>query len=499
MVCVMRSLPRFEHRYSRLPQRLYQHCKPEMVRSPRLIAFNAALAAELGFDLEALPGREELARYFSGNALPPDAQPVALAYAGHQFGHFVPQLGDGRAILLGELVDEQGNARDIQLKGSGQTPFSRGGDGRAPLGPVLREYLVSEAMHAMGIPSTRALAAVTTGEPVYRERRLPGAVLTRVAASHVRIGSFQYLAARGDIEGLRQLADQVIERHYPQLLAEDGGERYLALLEAVQQRQAALIARWMGVGFIHGVMNTDNAAVSGETIDFGPCAFMEAYHPGMVFSSIDQGGRYAYGNQPGIGAWNMARLAETLLPLIDSDGEQAAERATEVIERFSDCFHAQWLSVMRAKLGLAQAESGDRALAEALLQAMQGGRADFSLTFRRLGDCAASPDADAALLELFEDSTAMVAWLSQWRERLNAEAVPDQRIAERMRGVNPVYIPRNHLIEQVIQAAVEEEDFRPFEALSQVLATPYQEQPGQERYALPATSAEQVLRTFCGT
>lgn len=491
--------PEFSLRYSHLPERFYQRCKPTPVRSPRLIAFNQPLAEELGFDMTALPGREELAQYFSGNSVPPGAVPVAQAYAGHQFGNFVPQLGDGRAILLGEVVDHNGHLRDIQLKGSGQTRFSRGGDGRAPLGPVLREYLVSEAMYAMGIPTTRALAVVTTGEPVYRERRLPGAVLTRIAASHVRVGTFAYFAARGDVDGLRLLADHVIERHYPELAALADEQRVLALLQAVQERQAALIARWMGVGFIHGVMNTDNTSVSGETIDYGPCAFMEAYHPGMVFSSIDQSGRYAYGNQPGIGLWNMARLAETLLPLIDPDAERAARRASEVIERFPDQYDAEWLAVMRAKLGLATAEEDDRELIEELLQAMHGGRADFTLSFRRLCDCAESSLADAALLELFEDSSAMGAWMMKWRERLLREVAPGQTVAERMRAVNPLYIPRNHLIEQVIQAATEEDDFMPFRTLSAVLAQPFLKQPGRDRFALLAAPDEQVLRTFCGT
>lgn len=491
--------PEFALHYSRLPERFYQRCNPEPVRSPRLIAFNRPLAEELGFDMAAVPSDPQLAQYFAGNTVPPGAEPVAQAYAGHQFGSFVPRLGDGRAVLLGEVVDRHGQLRDIQLKGSGQTPFSRGGDGRAPLGPVLREYLVSEAMHAMGIPTTRSLAAVATGEPVYRERRLPGAVLTRVAASHVRVGTFAYFAARQDVEGLRLLADSVIDRHYPQLAALADEQRYLALLEAVQARQASLVAKWMGVGFIHGVMNTDNTSLSGETIDYGPCAFMEAYHPQQVFSSIDQGGRYAYGNQPGIAAWNMARLAETLLPLIDADGERAVELATSVIERFFDSYQAEWLGVMRAKLGLAQEAEGDAALIEALLQAMHGGRADFTLSFRRLSNCAESPSADTALLALFEDPGAMTEWLPRWRDRLAAEAAFGQAVADRMRAVNPLYIPRNHLIEQLIQAAVEEGDFTLFKTLNDVLSRPFEEQPGREHYAQPAVPAERVMRTFCGT
>lgn len=491
--------PEFTLRYSHLPERFYQRRTPEPVRAPRLIAFNRPLATELGFDLTALPDQQQLAQYFAGNLVPPGAEPVAQAYAGHQFGNFVPQLGDGRAVLLGEVVDQCGRLRDIQLKGSGSTPFSRGGDGRAPLGPVLREYVVSEAMHVMDIPTTRALAAVTTGEPVYRERRLPGAVLTRVAASHIRVGTFQYFAARQDNEAIRMLADHVIERHYPQLASLAEAERYLGLLAAVQERQGSLVAQWMGVGFIHGVMNTDNTSIAGETIDYGPCAFMEAYHPGTVYSSIDQGGRYAYGNQPGIVIWNLARFAETLLPLIDNDSERAAERATAVIERFPDDYQAKWLAAMRAKLGLTREIEGDLALIEALLEALQAGRADYTLSFRRLCACAESTGADGALLELFEEPGGIETWLPRWRERLALEEQAGAAIATRMRAVNPLYIPRNHLIEQAIEAAVEEDDFTPFNALKEVLARPFEEQPGRERYAQPATPEERVLRTFCGT
>lgn len=491
--------PAFSLRYSRLPQRFYEHFNPVPVRSPRLIGFNRPLAEELGFDTAAMPGEEVLARYFSGNTVPPGAKPVAQAYAGHQFGGFSPRLGDGRAVLLGEVIDRHGRLRDIQLKGAGRTPFSRGGDGRAPLGPVLREYVVSEAMHVLGIPTTRALAAVTTGERVYRERLLPGAVLTRIAESHIRVGTFEYFAARGDVEGLRVLADHVIERHYPQLAELADDQRYLALLAAVQERQAVLVARWMGVGFIHGVMNTDNTSISGETIDYGPCAFMEAYDPGAVYSSIDRGGRYAYGNQPVIAQWNLARLAEALLPLIDANQERAGERATELLQRFPEQYRAEWLAVMRAKLGLAQEEEGDRELADALLEAMHAGRADFTLSFRQLCACAESPAADSALLELFERTEAIEEWLTRWRERLAAEAQSPETIAGRMRNVNPLYIPRNHLIEQIIKAGIEEDDFAPFEALNEVLARPFEEQPGRERYRLPAAPSEQVLQTFCGT
>ncbi|PXY00213.1 protein adenylyltransferase SelO [Halomonas sp. LBP4] len=490
--------PEFTLRYARLPERFYERFDPVPVEAPRLVAFNRSLAEELGFDLDAFDERQATA-WFAGNAVPPGAEPLAQAYAGHQFGTFVPRLGDGRAVLLGELTDRHGRLRDIQLKGAGCTPFSRGADGRAPLGPVLREYLVSEAMHALGIPTTRALAAVTTGERVFRGLPEPGAVLTRVAASHLRVGTFQYFAVRGDVEAVRELADQAIERHYPELADVDEAGRYLALVEAVQARQAALVAKWMGVGFIHGVMNTDNAAISGETIDYGPCAFMEAYDPRTVFSSVDEGGRYAYANQPWIAQWNLARLAETLLPLIDADQERAVERATALIQAYPEQYEAEWLAVMRAKLGLATEEAGDRELAEDLLEAMQAGRADFTLTFRRLCDAAESAEADAALVERFAPSEAIKAWLPRWRERLAREPGDPEAIAVRMRGVNPAYIPRNHKVEEALAAAAEHDDFGPFEALREVLASPFAEQPGREAYTRPAEPNERVLRTFCGT
>ncbi|MCP1364810.1 YdiU family protein, partial [Halomonas sp. BBD48] len=405
--------PAFTLRYARLPERFYERFDPVPVKAPELVAFNRTLAEELGFDLEAFDA-DQAAAWFAGNQVPPGAEPLAMAYAGHQFGNFVPRLGDGRAVLLGEVTDRQGRLRDIQLKGAGCTPFSRGGDGRAPLGPVLREYLVSEAMHAMGIPTTRALAAVTTGERVVRRVPEPGGVVTRVASSHIRVGTFQYFATRGDIDGVRTLADHVIERHFPELLERPEEERYLGLLEAVQARQAALVARWMGVGFIHGVMNTDNTAISGETIDFGPCAFMEAYDPRKVFSSIDAGGRYAYGNQPGIIQWNLARFAETLLPLIDAEQERAIERATKVIEAYPARYESEWLAVMRAKLGLEHEEEGDAELAGSLLEALHAGRADFTLSFRQLADVAESSAGRQALFELCERTEPLETWLPLW-------------------------------------------------------------------------------------
>jgi uncharacterized protein YdiU (UPF0061 family) len=491
-----------DHGYARLPAHFYARVEPTRVAAPRLIAFNAALAAELGQGLEDLDA-ETLVAVFSGNRVVPGSMPIAAAYAGHQFGQFVPQLGDGRAILLGEVCDRAGRRRELQLKGSGRTPYSRGGDGRAALGPVLREYLVSEAMHALGIPATRALAAVATGEAVFRERgALPGAILTRVAGSHVRVGTFQYFAARGDIAALKQLADYVLERLYPD--AATATKPYLELLRAVVRAQARLIAAWMNVGFIHGVMNTDNMAVSGETIDFGPCAFMDGYDAAQVFSSIDQRGRYAYANQPAAAQWNLARFAETLLPLIDSQLENAVGQATEVLAEFTPRFDAHWLAGMRSKLGLCTAEEGDPALIGALLDAMQREHADFTLTFRRL--CAAAESgaagsgADVAVESLFvQDPAAFRQWMLLWRARLAREAQPQGAPAARMRLANPAVIPRNHRIEAVIVAAVERGDSAPFEALLRVLSRPYEEQPGSAEFAAPPLPEERVLQTFCGT
>jgi uncharacterized protein YdiU (UPF0061 family) len=478
--------------YAALPERFFARVAPTRVAAPRLIKINHVLAAELNFNTAARDGAA-LAGMFSGNALPPDTVPIAMAYAGHQFGHFVPQLGDGRAILIGEMRDQAGVPRDIQLKGCGRTPYSRNGDGRAALGPVLREYVVSEAMHALGIPTTRALAAVTTGESVQREVAMPGAILTRVAASHVRVGTFEYFAARGDAGGVKVLADYVIARHYPSAARESAP--YLALLKQVVSRQASLIAQWMNAGFMHGVMNTDNMAVSGETIDFGPCAFMDAFDPAAVFSSIDERGRYAYVNQPHAAAWNLARFAESLLPLIDSQPERAVVAATEVITGFAALFAECWLSGMRRKLGLATPEPEDRGLAEAFLEAMHRNQADFTLTFRAL--CEAQDDQGAARA-CFADARDFDDWAKRWRARLTRESLTAATRAESMRGANPAYIPRNHRIEQMITAAVEG-DFAPFEQLLTVLSQPYQEQTAFAVYAAAPQPSERVLQTFCGT
>jgi uncharacterized protein YdiU (UPF0061 family) len=482
--------------YADLPDRFFARIKPVPVAAPRLLKFNQDLCAELGLDICDLDA-EGLAGIFSGNVVAAESEPIAMAYAGHQFGHFVPQLGDGRAILLGEALDRGGVRRDIQLKGSGRTAYSRGGDGRAALGPVLREYLVSEAMYALNISTTRALAAVTTGENVVREAVLPGAIVTRVAASFVRVGTFQYFAARDDVDAVRLLADYVIERLFPHLMTVQ--RPYLALLRAVSDGQAALLASWMHVGFIHGVMNTDNMAVSGETIDFGPCAFMDTYDKAMVFSSIDRHGRYAYGNQPHAGLWNLARFAETLLALIDANAERAVDLASAELATFSPRFAEQWLAGMRRKLGLSGAEDSDTALAEDLLDTMQRNQADFTRTFRALADAAEGAAGLAAARALFANAHDFDAWASRWQARLAREAAEPSARAAAMRQVNPLFIPRNHRIEQVIEAAVERDDFGPFAELSAVLAEPYREQPGFEAYADAPRPAERVLQTFCGT
>jgi uncharacterized protein YdiU (UPF0061 family) len=482
--------------YARLPEHFFARLQPVPVAEPRLIRFNRELARDLRLGLDGLDDGA-LAALFSGNTLLPGAEPIATAYAGHQFGQFVPQLGDGRAILLGEVRDREGRRRELQLKGSGRTPFSRAGDGRAALGPVLREYLISEAMHALGIPATRALAAVTSGERVYREEPLPGAILTRVAASHIRVGTFQYFAARGDAAAVKRLADYVIERLYPAAL--DSSQPYLALLQSFARRQAALVAGWLHVGFIHGVMNTDNMALSGETIDFGPCAFLDAYDPETVFSSIDQFGRYAYANQPHAAQWNLARFAETLLPILDPVADHALELANGVITDFASDYAAQWLSGMRRKCGLGSAEEQDRELIQTWLHTMQDQQADFTLSFRRLSDAAEDPAREAALRAMFREPEACSAWLEQWRSRLTRESIEPAARAAAMRQVNPAFIPRNHRVEQAIVAAVQRQDFAPFNQLLAVLSQPYEDQPAYAGYAEPPKAGERVLQTFCGT
>ena len=468
----------FDNSYARLPDRFYARQRAVPVREPGLIAVNAGLARALGLDPDALAVPETVAA-FAGNTTLEGAEPLAQAYAGHQFGGWVPQLGDGRALLLGEVVAPDGRRFDIQLKGSGPTPFSRRGDGRAWIGPVIREYIVSEAMAALGLPTTRALAAVTTGETVWRETALPGAVLVRVAASHIRVGTFQYFAARQDAEALKLLTDHVIARHYPD------ANTPLDLLDAVTAAQARLIAGWMSFGFIHGVMNTDNMAISGETIDYGPCAFMDDYHPLKVFSSIDQFGRYAYGNQPRIAVWNLAQFASCLLPLM-GEQEAAIEAATASINRFPEIYEAEWLRRFRAKIGLVTEEDGDAGLIEALLTRMAEGSADFTRTFRGLAEGNAAAE--------FADPAAFDTWAEGWQARLAREADP----AVTMRGANPAYIARNHRVEEAIQAAVTG-DYTPFHRLNAILARPFEDQPDAAEYRAAPAEDEVVTRTFCGT
>ncbi len=465
-----------------------------IVPQPRILEYNHSLAEELG--LPQSLASDEGAALLCGMRRVAGSRPVAQAYAGHQFGNFVPQLGDGRALLLGELSDRQGRLRDLHLKGSGPTPFSRGGDGKATLGPVLREYLMGEAMHALGIPTTRALAVVGTGEWVQRETCLPGAVLARVAASHIRVGSFEYLAHRGSMSLLEKLAEHAIARHDPDLAGHP--DRFLLLLERVIERQVGLVARWMGVGFIHGVMNTDNMTLSGETLDYGPCAFMDHYHPDTVFSSIDYHGRYAYANQPAIVQWNLTRFAETLLPLIDrEDMDRAVARAREQIEHIPQRYRNAWLAVMRRKLGLLQAHADDEALVLDLRQLMQEQSVDFTLCFRYLTEAASGEETP--LRALFQASGTLDAWLRRWQQRLARETTSPSRRIHTMRQANPVYIPRNHKVEEALEAAVTREDYHPLQHLMAILSSPFQARPGLEAWEEPAPPSFGPYRTFCGT
>ena len=483
----------FDNSYTRLPERFFQRVAPTAVAAPRLIRVNRELATQLGIDPDWLASAEGV-QVLAGNRVPENTDSIATAYAGHQFGGFVPQLGDGRAILLGEVIDRDGTRRDIQLKGAGRTRFSRGGDGRAALGPVLREYVVSEAMAALGIPTTRALAAVITGEQVVRETMLPGAVFTRVASSHIRVGTFQFFAARRDDEGVRLLADHVIARHYPAVRGAE--EPYRTLLEAVIKAQAELIAQWLLVGFIHGVMNTDNMSIAGETIDYGPCAFMDEYDPKTVFSSIDRFGRYAYTNQPNIGVWNLTRLAECLVPLFDENEDRAIAAAEEALGKFAPTFENAYQHGLRRKLGLTSAQQGDAELGHDLLKLMHADRADFTNTFRAMSDAAAGDDA--RFRSFFSDAPAIDEWLKRWRARLEQESTHPGARQAAMRAANPAVIPRNHRVEAMIQAAVNG-DFAPFEELLAVLAKPYEERPQFAQYTIPPQEHERVRETFCGT
>ena len=475
---------RLDNTYARLPGCLFAPAKAAKVPAPRLVIFNQKLSEDLGLNLSQIPA-DAVASLFAGQVLPDGFHPIAQAYAGHQYGGFT-MLGDGRAILLGEQCSPRGRF-DIQLKGAGQTPYSRRGDGRAALGPMLREYIISEAMFALGIPTTRSLAVVTTGERVYRQSPLQGAILTRVAASHIRVGTFQYLAARDDVENLRVLADYTIERHFPELV--DSANRYVDFFRAVMDRQAALIARWQLVGFVHGVMNTDNVAISGETIDYGPCAFMNAFDPATVFSSIDHGGRYAYGNQPAIAQWNLARFAETLLPLIAPQQDDAIAIATDLLGQFPDLFEGYWLEGMRAKLGLQTAKAGDRDLAESLLKWMQKTKADFTNTFRDLS-------TDEALIGERYGSPEFQSWNSRWQLRLNQLSRTASASRAAMRSVNPVVIPRNHRVEEAL-AAAENGDLSVLHRLLVVLTRPYESSADSAEYQIPSDDCH--YQTFCGT
>lgn len=485
----------FQNSYSALPDSFFARVAPTPVAAPRLIKLNRPLAVQLGLDPDLLETPEG-AEILAGKTVPAGADPIAMAYAGHQFGNFVPQLGDGRAILLGEVIDTNGIRRDIQLKGSGPTPFSRRGDGRAALGPVLREYIVSEAMFALGIPTTRSLAAVITGEPVIRETVLPGAVLTRVASSHIRVGTFQFFAPRRDTDAIRRLADHVIVRHYPDLLHAE--RPYHALLAGIVARQADLVARWLLVGFIHGVMNTDNSSISGETIDYGPCAFMDAYNPSQVFSSIDEMGRYAYANQPRIALWNLTRLAECLLPLFSDEQEQAVEQAQEILGAFPEIFSKAYQAGLRRKVGLFTERDGDEALIQDLLDAMAKNQADFTLTFRKLGNAAGGEAADDARAQ-FMDPAAFDEWAKRWHARTALEPQSATERQAAMNAINPMFIPRNHRVEAVIQAAVNNDNYAPFEELMKVLAKPFDDQLDYAAYADPPLPDQRVLQTFCGT
>lgn len=488
----------FQHSYQQAGAQFARACQPTAVPAPALISVNLPLADQLGLALGEVD-QAQLADWCSGNRLPPSARPVALAYAGHQFGGFAPQLGDGRAVLLGEVVDGQGQRHDIQLKGAGRTPFSRGGDGRAALGPVLREYLLMEAMAALGVPTTRALACVVTGESVYRDTTLPGAVLTRVAASHIRVGTFEYFAARNDLDSLGQLVDYTLTRHYPDLVSQP--QPVLALFDAVCQRQAELIAQWMSIGFIHGVMNTDNVAISGETLDYGPCAFMDMFDPQTVFSSIDNAGRYAWQMQPAVGQWNMARFAECLLPLlIPLLGEQQAlEALTGRVRDFLSRYQAAWLARMAGKLGLARPCAMDQPLIDDLLTLLAAQRVDFTLLFDALADSHSGAPEQTPAAQLFAEPQGWLSWAARWRQRLAAEADDSAAITARMQRMNPAVIPRNHRVESAIQQAVDKADFSEFERLQRVLAQPFAVSEADRHWLAPPAGSEQVYQTFCGT
>ncbi len=491
----------FKNKYINLGSDFYATAQAAVAESPVLIAFNHQLAHQLAIDTDNIKA-DEIASVFSGKQLPQGAEPLAMAYAGHQFGHFNPQLGDGRALLLGELESIKGEKLSIQLKGSGQTFFSRNGDGRAALGPVLREYLLSEAMHQLGVPTTRALACVTTGEQVARERLLPGGVITRVAASFIRVGSFQYFSYKKDIPSIKKLANYVIDTNYP--ACADAKNPYIKLLQLVVERQAGLIAKWMQYGFIHGVMNTDNMSVAGETIDYGPCAFMDDFSHDRVYSSIDRDGRYAYHNQPSIGLWNLTRLAEALLPLFSQDTDSSVEIAQDILKSYIQQYEENWLQGMRSKIGISKVDAvsdqQDKQLIDDLLKLMEAGKADFTLTFYRLSQLDADANkSDINLQKLFDNSQELNIWLQSWRQRLVFETRENNQRQTMMLSVNPLYIPRNHLIEAAIRAAEDDNNFSVFDDLHAVLQTPFMQQDNMEKYMQPPELDEVVRETFCGT
>ena len=484
----------FDNSYQNLPQDFFERINPVPVRDPQLIIFNNDLGKSLGIDQKI--NKKELANIFSGNEILKGSSPIALAYAGHQYGNFVNQLGDGRAVLLGEVSTPNQERFDMQLKGSGQTRFSRQGDGRSPLGPVIREYVVSEAMNALGIPSTRSLAAVTTGEKVFREVLLPGGILTRIAKSHIRVGTFEYFAAQKNTENLKTLADYTIKRHFPSL--KDAANSYLSLLEIVSDRQIELISRWMGVGFIHGVMNTDNTSIVGETIDYGPCAFMDEYNPSTVFSSIDAHGRYAFGNQPLIAQWNMACFANSLLVLIDKDTEKATAKAQKVINNFPNKMGEAVMNVMCKKIGLDGTKTNSHETLTKLLKIMLDNKSDYTLTFLYLSDIIKGK-GDNLFKQQFLKPNQISNWLKEWKELIKDENLAKKAIALSMEGSNPVFIPRNHLVERAIEAAVESNDFSEMKSLLTILRKPYEEQSRYGEYMKPPKSHEVVHQTFCGT
>ena len=486
----------FDNSYSKLPNIFFERINPVAVKKPSLIQFNKPLAKEIGLNLEK--NENLISEIFSGNKILKGSEPIALAYAGHQFGHFVPQLGDGRAILLGEIINNDGRRFDIQLKGSGQTSYSRGGDGRAPLGPVIREYIISEAMHALNIPTTRSLAIVATGEMVSRETLLPGGILTRIASSHLRIGTFEYFAAIKDLENLKLLTDYAISRHFPNI-KNDGDFRYQNFLKLVCENQASLIAQWMHVGFIHGVMNTDNTSISGETIDYGPCAFMDNYDPNTVFSSIDHHGRYAYGNQPNIAQWNIACLGQCLLPLINPERNKAIEIVEEILDEFENAFRKHWLNGMYKKIGLLENDPDDFSLLEELLKLMKENESDYTLTFRYLSKILDNDNDNSDFTKQFKNDNRIVGWITQWKERVKRQKKSLETIKDSILKVNPAYIPRNHKIEKAIYEATEDNNFSEMKTLILLLKNPYTDQKNNVKYMNPPNQRKNDYQTFCGT